>query len=176
MNRPCLVPLVLALVAVSSYSVQADIKTDEKTRVQFGGVLGGIVNLFGGKAAREGVTSAVAVKGDRKATTSDNTGRIVDLTEEKIYDLDIRRKTYKVTTFAELRRQIEEARRKAEEAARKAEPPQKAPRRDPNAKEMEIDFDIKNTGQKEIVGFDTQRSCSPLRCAKRGKSWKRTAV
>jgi hypothetical protein len=62
MNRPCLVSLVLALVAVSSYSVQADIKTDEKTRVQFGGVLGGIVNLFGGKAAREGVTSAVAVK------------------------------------------------------------------------------------------------------------------
>jgi len=174
MKRPrVLLPLVLALIAVSSYSLQADIKTEEKTRVQFGGVLGGIVNLFGGKAAREGVTSAVAVKGDRKATTSDNTGRIVDLTEEKIYDIDIKRKTYKVTTFAELRRQIEDARRKAEEASRKAETKEtkeKAPERDPNAKEMEIDFDIKNTGQKKnLIGFDTHQVVLTITVREKGK-------
>ena len=50
-------------------------------------------------------------------TTGDNTAQIVDLSEEKIYDLDMRRKTYKVTTFEELRRQMREAEAKAREAA-----------------------------------------------------------
>jgi hypothetical protein len=174
MNRPRFVLLlVVALVAASSFSLKADIKTDEKTHVQFTGVLGGIVNLFGGKAARDGVTSVVAVKGDRKATTSDNTGHIVDLTEEKIYDLDIKRKTFKVTTFAELRRQIEEARRKAEEQAQKVqakEAKEKAPERDPNAKEMEIDFNIKNTGQKKAVsGYDTHEVVLTIAVHEKGK-------
>ena len=172
-------PIVLLLIAVSGYSLRADVKTDEKTRVQFTGVLGGIVNLFGGKSAREGVTSTVAVKGDRKATTtsSDNTGRIVDLAEEKIYDLDLKRKTYKVITFADLRRQIEEARRKGEEEARKAQAQakdnkaDKAPERDPNAKEMEIDFDIKNTGQKKNVsGFDTHEVVLTITVREKGKT------
>ena len=38
-------------------------------------MLGRMVNMFGGKAAREGVTSTVAVKGDRKATMNDATGQ-----------------------------------------------------------------------------------------------------
>ena len=65
-----------------------------------------------------GVTSMVAVKGNRKATMSDTTGQIIDLTEEKIYDLDIKKKTYTVTTFAELRKKMEEARRDAEHRER----------------------------------------------------------
>jgi len=173
MHRPRLVrPLVLLLIAVSSYSLKADVKTEEKTRVQFSGVLGGIVNLFGGKAAREGVTSAVAVKGDRKATTNDTTGRIVDLAEEKIYDIDSKRKTFKVTTFADLRRQIEEARRKAEEQAQKvqAREKEKAPERDPNAKEMEIEFNIKNTGEKKNVsGYETHEVVLTITVHEKGK-------
>ena len=67
-------------------------------------MLGRMVNMFGGKAAKEGTASTVAVKGDRKATIGEATGQIIDLGEEKIYDLDMRKKSYKVTTFAELRR------------------------------------------------------------------------
>ena len=74
--------------------------------------------MFGGKGAREGVTSIVAVKGNRKATMSDSTGQIIDLSEEKIYDLDIKKKTYKVTTFAQLRAEMEKAQREAEQSAR----------------------------------------------------------
>ena len=118
MIRACsslsLATLVLALGASPAH---ADVHSDQKTRVQLGGAIGGIVNVFGGKAAREGVTTAVSVKGDRKATMGDSGGQIIDLTEEKIYDVDLRRKTYKVTTFAELRRQMEEAQRKAREQA-----------------------------------------------------------
>jgi len=53
-----------------------------------------MVNLFGGKAAREGGTSTVAVKGDRKAIRGDANGQFIDLNEEKIYDLDLKKKTY----------------------------------------------------------------------------------
>src|SRR5260370_42601427 len=96
------VALTCCFLLATSYSLKADVRADEKSHVEFAGVLGRMVNLFGGKAAREGVTSMVAVKGDRKATLSDATGQIIDLGEEKIYDLDLKKKSYKETTFAEL--------------------------------------------------------------------------
>jgi hypothetical protein len=164
--------VAMILTVAGGHSLIADVKTDEKTRVQFSGVLGGVVNLFGGKAAREGVKSTVAVKGDRKATTNDNTGRIIDLAEEKIYDLDLRRKTYKVTTFAELRKQMEDARRRAEEESRKAQAREKdkTPERDPNAKEMEVDFDVKDTGQKKsVAGYDTHEVVLTITVLEKGK-------
>jgi hypothetical protein len=108
------------VLATSAYPAHADVHSDQKTRMQLGGAIGGIVNVFGGKAAREGVTTAVSVKGDRKSTMGESGGQIIDLNEEKIYDVDARRKSYKVTTFAELRRQLEEAQRKAREQAKAA--------------------------------------------------------
>ena len=77
--------LTLTVLVISSHSGKADVRADQKTRVELGGVLGKMVNIFGGKAAREGVTSTVIVKGDRKATLNDATGEIIDLSEEKIY-------------------------------------------------------------------------------------------
>ena len=145
------------------HSLSADVRSDQRVRFQLGGALGKMVNMFGGKGAREGVTTMVAVKGNRKATMiGDSTGQIIDLTEEKIYDLDIKKKTYKVTTFAEIRKQMEEAKREAEKSAReeRAEPsePSKPAEKDPNAKEFEVDFDIKNTGEtKTINGFNTKQ-------------------
>src|SRR5258708_30839194 len=113
------IALSAALLTLSPLALRADVRSDEKSHVEFAGMLGRMVNIFGGKAAREGVTSTVAVKGDRKATTNDATGQIIDLAEEKIYDLDLKKKSYTVTTFAELRRRMEEARKKADENARK---------------------------------------------------------
>ncbi len=165
---------VALIVAALCASPRADVRTDEKTRVQFGGALGTMVNLFGGKAAREGVTSTVAVKGDRKATTGDATGQIVDLAEEKVYDLDLKKKTYKVTTFAELRRRMEEARKKAEEDARKADASQK--KETPQAgkekaPEMQIDIDVKNTGMKKTInGFDTRQVVITATAHEKGKT------
>ena len=135
----------MTLVALS-----ADVRTDQRVKFQLGGALGKMVNMFGGKGAREGVTTIVAVKGNRKATMSDTTGQIIDLTEEKIYDLDIKKKTYKVTTFAELRKQMEEAKREAEKNAREAErasEPSKPAEKDPEREGIEVDFDIKNTAR-----------------------------
>jgi len=153
-------------------SLRADVRTDEKSRVEFAGMLGRMFNMFGGKAAREGTASTVAVKGNRKATMNDSTGQIIDLGEEKVYDLDLKKKSYKVITFAEMRRQIEEARKKAEEDARKEQPPEeKAKPADPNAKQVEVDFDIKNTGEKKTInGFDTHETVMTITVREKGKT------
>jgi len=169
--------LTLSFVLLSSYSLRADVRSDQKAHVQFAGMLGRMFNLFGGKTAREGMTTSIALKGDRKATTTDNTEQIIDLGEEKIYDIDLKKKSYTVTTFAELRRKMEEARKKAEEDARKEagkekekekEKPQAA---DPNAKQVEIDFDIKNTGAKKTInGFDTHQAVMTVTVREKGKT------
>jgi len=168
-----LTALTLAALVLSSYSARADVRADEKTRVELAGVLGRVMNIFGGRSAREGVTSTVIVKGDRRATLGEDTGQIVDLAEEKVYDLDLKRKSYKVTTFAELRRRFEEQQRKAAESARREEPSAKETpaERDPNAKEVEIDFDVKNTGQtKTLNGFQTREAVMTVTVREKGKT------
>jgi len=179
MKRIVRIALVAAAVLTAAPLIHADVKTDEKSLVKFGGVLGRMIGLFGGKGAREGIVSTVAVKGGRKATFNDTTGQIIDLNEEKVYDLDMRRKTYEVVTFAELRRRMEEARRKAEEQARSAEPEQpteQKPAPEPQQKgepqkEVEVDFDLKESGQKKTInGFDTREVVMTITVREKGKT------
>src|SRR3954471_20294766 len=165
--------LTLSSLLLSPYTLRADVREDQKARVQFSGMLGRMFNMFGGKAAREGTTSTVAVKGDRKATMNDATGQIVDLAEEKVYDLDLKKKSYTVTTFAQLRRRMEEARQRADEDARKeaAKEKEKPTAADPNAQQVEIDFDIKNTGEKKAInGFDTHQAVMTVTVREKGKT------
>ena len=56
MNRVRCCVIVMFVVGLSSHSLKADVRADQKSHVEFGGMLGRMVNLFGGKAAREGVT------------------------------------------------------------------------------------------------------------------------
>jgi len=131
-------------------------------------MLGRMMNLFGGKAAKEGVISTVAVSGDRKMNANDTHGQIIDLSEEKIYDLDIKKKSYRVTTFAELRKRMEEARKKTAENAAKEQ--DKQPEPDKNQKQMEIDFNVRNTGEKKAInGFDTHQVVITVTVREKGK-------
>jgi hypothetical protein len=175
MRRLSLTFMVVCVLALTS-SLSADVRSDQRVKFQLGGALGKMINMFS-KGAREGVTTMVAVKGTRKATMNgDSTGQIIDLSEEKIYDLDLKKKTYTVTTFAEIRKQMEDAKRQAEQAAREqrtAEPsqPSKPAEKDPNAKEYEVDFDIKNTSEtKAINGFDTKKSVMTITVREKGKT------
>jgi hypothetical protein len=175
MRRFIISSVVAGLICASSAVLSADIRTDQRVKFQLGGMVGKLVNMFGGKGAREGVVSSVAVKGNRKATMSDTTGQIVDLSEEKIYDLDVRRKTYKVTTFAQLRAEMEKAQREAEKAAQEAprEPgePSEPAEKDPDQKEFEVDFDLKNTGAtRNINGFDTKQTVMTITVREKGKT------
>jgi len=177
MKRHLSIAALVVAVALAAVPARADVKKEERNQVSFAGMLGKVVNFFGGKGAREGVVSSVAVSGDRKMTVSgDNTAQIVDLREEKVYDINMRNKTYKVTTFEQIRQQMREAEAKAREAAAKeaaSEPtqkPQQPTQQEKPAKEVEIDFDVKNTGQsKTINGFETRQVVATIAVREKGK-------
>lgn len=149
--------VALPVIALLGSPLAAEVKTREKTFVKFEGMLGRVVGMFGGKAAREGVVSSSAVKGNRKATVNDNTGQIIDLGEEKIYDIDFKKKQYQVTTFEELRRRMKEAQEKAKKDMEREEGRPEETKKDQPQKEYEIDFDAKETGQrKQVAGHDAR--------------------
>jgi hypothetical protein len=172
MNRASKCALVLTLAATSTVALSADVKTRDKTQIKLEGMLGRVAGMFGGKAAREGVEGTNAVKGSRKIELGETSGRIIDLKEEKVYDLDLRRKTYEVTTFEELRRRLREAQEKArrdagrEEGRKEPQEPQEKP-----AKEYEVDFDVKETGQKKTVaGYDARQVISTVTVREKGRT------
>ena len=164
--------MVLPLVALAAGPAQADVKTREKTQIKFEGMLGRMVGMFGGKAAKEGIESTTAVKANRKSTVVDTTGHVVDLSEEKIYDLDMKKKTYEVTTFEEMRRRMAEAREKAEKEAQKEQgKEEKQEKPSQPQKEYEFDFDVKETGQKkQLAGYDTREVVMTITVREKGKT------
>ena len=161
-----LIPL-FTFAVVHTY---ADVKTREFTNVKFEGMLGRMMGMFGGKAAKEGVTSNAAVKGNRKATLNDLTGQIIDLSEEKVYDLNVKKKEYTVRTFEQIRQKMKEEAEKAKQDAAKEEPAQKGEPQKP-AQEYDIDFDIKETGQKkQVIGYDTHETVATITVREKGKT------
>lgn len=148
----------------------ADVKTQERTQVRFEGAIGKMVNMFGGRGAREGITSTVALKGQRLLTITGDTGEIIDLAEKKVYTLDLKGKSYTVMTFAEMRKKMEEAMAKAEKdaAAMKPEPDQPA---DGDKKEYEVDFTIADgPGAKVVAGNDTKEKVATITVREKGKT------
>jgi len=166
-KRICAV--ALPLLALATAPVLADVKTKDKSQFKLEGMLGRFVGFVGGKAAKEGVVGTSAVKGNRKATLNDMTGQIVDLSEEKVYDLDIKHKTYTVTTFDELRRRMREEEDRAKQEADKDQPGERQPEKP--AKELEFDYDVKETGQKkQIAGYDTHEAVITVTVREKGKT------
>lgn len=165
------IPMLVLLCAVAAVPLSADVRTTERTFIKFEGMLGRMIGLFGG--SKEPKASAVAVRGNRKATLAEGSGRIIDLAEEKIYDVDARRKTYKVTTFDELRRQLKEAQDNAAKEAEKT-----GEKRDERTgPEYEVDFDVKETGAtKEMAGYNTRQVISTVTLRQKGKTSRRAAA
>jgi hypothetical protein len=166
------VALVLTLLWPAA-PAGADVRTEQKSLVRFEGMIGRMVGLFGGRAAREGVVTTTILHGDRKMTRTDQSAQIVDLAEEKVYDLDLRRRTYRVTTFDELRRQMEEARRRAEEEAGRAaaEPAEEPDQAREDQREFEIDFDIRESGERRSINtFDTREVVMTVTVREKGKT------
>jgi hypothetical protein len=161
--------VTLAVVLAAS-PLLADVKTREKTTFALEGVMGGLVRMFGGSAARDGVTSTVAVKGTRKSQMNDTTGRIVDLSEEKVYTVDVKKKEYRVTTFAELRAEYEKAKADAEKRAAEAKPEEKA-ELEQAGKELEFDVKVDETGQRRtIAGQNTREVVLTIAGREKGKT------
>ena len=161
--------VVLLFFVVGALSASAAVQKEEKTQVQFTGLLGGMMKMFGGKAAKEGLTDTVSVKDNRKSTMRDDGGQIIDLDEEKIYDVDRKGKSYRVTTFEEIRRKFAEDQEKAKKELAKmkdAPPPQDAPPED----QMDFDFSIQESGQKKAIsGYDCKEVVITIGVHEKGK-------
>jgi hypothetical protein len=165
----CLMAATLAIV-VSGPVLQADVKTRERTTLSLEGFLGGVARLFGGRAARDGVESTMAVKGNRKATAVGNSSQIIDLDEEKVYTLDTRRREYRVATFAELRAEFEKARAEAAKQAEDARPEDKEQMAQA-ARELEFDLDVRETGErKDLLGHQTREVVLTITGREKGRT------
>jgi hypothetical protein len=149
----------------------ADVRTEQKTHATFGGPLGRMIGMFGGKAAKEGIVETVAVKGDRKMTTSEKTARLIDLAEEKVYEIDLDGKSYKVTTFAEIRKKMQEDQEKAKEQMAKMQEKKDEPQPSEPQKKMAIDVSTKETGQKKTInGFDCKEVITTIAMHEDGRT------
>jgi hypothetical protein len=166
MRRSSIVGLTLCLVLGLAAGLGADMKSRQKTQVKFEGMLGKMVGMFGGKAAKEGVISTVAISGDRMMTVTDQTGELVDLAQEKVYAIDFKGKSYKVKTFAEMRKEWEDAQAEMKKQAAEAkEEGQEA------EAQYELDFNVEKTGQRKSVnGYDCQQAVMTIAVRQKGKT------
>jgi hypothetical protein len=168
MKRFIRIAAVLCALGAFAAPASAEVKTRDKSQVKFEGMLGRMFNMFGGKSAKEGIEGRTAVKGNRKATLNEATGQIVDLSEEKIYDIDFKKKQFTVTTFDEIRRRMREAEERAKKEAAKEDPGRKE---DAPTKEYEIDFDVKDQGTKKaIAGYDAKNTIVTVTVREKGKT------
>ena len=154
--------IALTLAALATAPLFAEVKTRDRSSFKLEGFAGKLVGMFAGKAAKEGVDGMTAVKGDRKAVINDTTGTIVDLSEEKVYTLDMKKKTYTVKTFDQIRKEMRDAEEQARKNAEKEQPSGQQQQAEKPQKEYEVDFDVKETGQKkQIAGYDAHEAIAP---------------
>lgn len=158
--------VAIPLAAFTAGPAFAEVKTREKTTVKIEALPGWLMRMMGAK--KDGILSSTAVKGDRKVTTTSDKGQIIDLAQEKIYDLDFGKKEYRVTTFEELRRRMKEAQERARQEQQREEKGEQAAKPE---KEYEIDFDLKDTGQKrQIAGHEARQVIMTVTVREKGRS------
>jgi hypothetical protein len=157
---------LLAAVALVTVGVRADVKTTEHTTLKFEGMMGAIINRMAGGS--DGITSTLALKGNRLARTTGSTGQIIDLGEQKVYTLDIKKKEYRVMTFAELRKQMEEARADMEKRQQEMSKEDQA-KAEEAAKQLEFDVKVDRTNEhKSVAGMDTQQAVLTITMRQKG--------
>jgi len=167
-SRLASIAVVLLVVVAGSPALLADVKTQQRTTMKFEGFFGGMLSRMAGGS--DGTTSTISVKGDRMARFDQNNGQIVDLAEERIYTVDLRRKEYTTMTFAELRKQLEEAQAQLAKQQQQMDPAA-AQKAKEAANAVEFDVDVRETGQrKAIAGSDTREVVLTLAMRAKGQT------
>jgi hypothetical protein len=162
--RRSLISSVVALALVVP-ALRADVKTTQKSQLKLEGLLGRMM-----RGAGDPISSTIAVKGPRKISMNPTTGEIVDLAEEKVYRLEVKKKEYKVVTFEQLRKEWQDAQAEMEKNAdQMREASGEKP--DEPAREMEYVVDVKETGQKKaIAGYDAREVVLTITGKEKGKT------
>jgi hypothetical protein len=160
--------VLVAFVVLVAPILRADVATTEKTSFKMEGFIGGMITKMAGGGGEN--ASKMSLKGDRMATIGETTGSIVDLKEQKIYSLDMKKKEYTVLTFADMRAQMEEAKKSLEEQKKNMS---QADKDSLQQATKNIDYDIKTTetGQKkQIAGYDTHEVVLSVAMHEKGKA------
>jgi hypothetical protein len=154
---------ISAVVILTAFTAFADATIEQKTLFHFSGGLGTMINVFS-RGAREGVTSAEVVRGNRKLRRTESSGELIDLDQEKVYTIDYGRQLYTVKTFADLRREWEQQQERAKKNAERSKTEKS------EGPEYQVDFDLKSTGQKEeINGWKTHEELVTVTLHEKGK-------
>jgi hypothetical protein len=150
--------------------VRADVKTHQKSTVKFEGLMGSFINRMAGGA--NGIMSAIAVQGNRMSRMTDNRGEIVDLGEQKVYTVDLKKKEYTVQTFDQLRQALQAARADMakQSSAQDAQDAKDRQAAEDAAKQIEFDVDVHETGQhKPMVGADAREVVMTITMRQKGQ-------
>ncbi len=121
MNRKLAV-LMAGAVLWSAGIARADFSYTESSKVT-GGMIAGMMKVAGAfsKKAREPVVTTTYVKGNTLRTeTGQEAAQIIDLDGRRFIDLDLKKKTFTILTFDELRKAMEEAMAKARKESKDA--------------------------------------------------------
>ena len=155
LSRRAALMLALALPATLP---AADYTYQQTTQLTGGSLLHMMksVGIFSSQARHMGdpIVSTIYLKDNRLANVSPETIEIIDLDKETITSIDVQKKTYTVVTFEQMRQAMENARQQIEK--QKASQPAAQPAPDPNARNVEMSFDVKvrKTGvKKQISGL-----------------------
>jgi hypothetical protein len=162
------VPLFLSLQLPV---IRADVQVQQKSQVKFSGFMGKMLGMFGGKAAKEGLVTTEAVVGNRKLSRTEDQGQIIDLDQEKVYQIDWKRKRYTVTTFDEMREQMKKAEEQMKSMSSESGDNEAQNGNASEEDQYEVDVDTKETGQtKQINGFDTREVVMTITTRKKGQT------
>ena len=156
--------LVLALIVAPV--IRADVKTRERTSVKFEGFMGRLIGMMGGAGDSNDV---VVVRGNRMSRMGAERGQIIDLAAERIYDVDVKRKEYRVLTFAEMREQMKKMQEQMAKQRQEMSAEDKKALEDA-AKSLEFTADVKETGQKKtIAGHETREVILTIAAHEKGR-------
>ena len=143
---------IIAALAATCAVIRADFSYQESAQMTGGTML--TVLKFGGpftKGARAAQISTVAIKGNRMLRSSKDSTSIIDLDKETITDIDVSKKTYTVTTFAQIKAAMEKAMADYKKQQEKAQ--EKAKEKSATA-DVKLKVTANSTGQtKEIRGL-----------------------
>ena len=82
---------VLLILLLAGSAAVADTTMDQLLKTRFSGA-GKFINIFAGKAAKEGLETRTAISGERRATMTGRNIEVVDLDEQMIWRYSVNRK------------------------------------------------------------------------------------
>ncbi len=174
------VRIAIAGVCVAcSLPLLADFHYQETTQIT-GGSIVGLMKMAGtfsaqARKADQPVTSTVLLKGDRMARIRPDSAEIIDLDHETITQIDNAKRQYTVTTFEQMRQQIQQAEQDAKAKQAQAGGNKSAP--PPDNVDTSFDVHVRETGAtKQVSGQDTKEAILTMALVAKDKTTQQTGA